>query len=160
MPLDNRGVVHELTEGKEPYFVPEVSPDGNVLLFSRETYGAAMVIGGDSQPTGRSIPAEMEELFRMHVTPDLTTAVVEWPKLDATIAVIDVKSGAQRRLAQGSRTFLSRDGKRVYFVPSTRLAELHEIPLSGVSHGSWSRSRTPDSRRRRSRRRHPPLSSA
>jgi serine/threonine protein kinase len=118
-----------LSEG--PYFAPEVSPDGNVLLFSRETYASTLYLGGGTSSEGRPIPTELEQFRSPWITADLSTVVLQLLERDNTLVAVDARSGAQTKLAQGSRPFLSRDGTRVYYRARARPSELHVVSIKG-----------------------------
>ncbi len=133
--LDSERTEQITVDTSGPYFVPEVSPDGSTLLFTREEYAATLYIGGPDRPQGKVLATERNLTRRAHLTADQSKVVVEWPQRDDAIVAIDIQTRAQTTLARGTRSFLSRDGSQVYFAAALTDPkapdELHVVPVTG-----------------------------
>jgi len=125
------GSVHQLTEGPDD-LAPDVSPEGETVLFIRDVTSIAVYAGDTNPRDTRRLTTDIENVDYVLPTRDGTTLVA--PRVGAgtsDVIAIDVATGAERPIHPGRVPFPSRDGTRVLFVALGDPQELWSAPLVG-----------------------------
>ncbi len=127
------GPWHPLTKGDGPDLDPDISPDGSVIVFNRDTTSQSL-LRGDGKTIDK-VTSRQETLTR--VMPDLDGSVVLAERIEDArheVIVITVAGGVERTVARGSLPFWSLDQRRIFFQDPEHPEQLRAIGIDG--HGA------------------------
>lgn len=129
------GETRQLTLGDDEgrqYYAPEVSPDGQTLVFNHEIASDGVFEGrGADRRNIRELSTQQQWLDVMLPTRDRSVIVGTRLRPDPAIVAIRTEDGQQIDLALGRAPFPSLDGRRVFFSPDDSPHELQVVPIDG-----------------------------
>jgi tRNA A-37 threonylcarbamoyl transferase component Bud32 len=107
----------------------DITRDGSTVVFDDDVTTIALFEHAAGSKTQRTFPVEW--LANPDVAPAGDRVVIE--RLGETTAVIAVtlRDGAEHELGRGKAPFVSRDGRRVFYVDADDPARLLSVPIDG-----------------------------
>jgi Tol biopolymer transport system component len=125
------GEPRQLTFGDGPDLGPDVSRDGKIVVYDRDTTSGPLFVTDEHGST--QLTQRLEFFTRIRPA---TAALLVAERLDADgmqVVAVDIATGEARTLAAGRLPIVTSDGARVGFTPLDDPSAIHQVALAGGS---------------------------